>query len=49
MKGGAISSDTALSSYIGSESLKGTGLQHSVWLVYEQDGPLTFDKSILSN
>lgn len=49
MKGNDISSGTVLSDYVGSGPPSGTGLHRYVWLVYEQEQPLSCDEPILSN
>ena len=49
LKGNDISSGTVLSDYVGSGPPKGTGLCYYIWLVYEQERPLKFDKCIHSD
>lgn len=47
--GSDISSGEVLSAYIGSGPPKGTGLHRYVFLVYKQEGKLTFDETRLPN
>ncbi|XP_069070584.1 phosphatidylethanolamine-binding protein 1-like [Pleurodeles waltl] len=48
MKGNDLSSGCQ-SDYVGSGPVEGTGLHRYVWLVYQQDGPMTCEEPVLSN
>ncbi|KAK5639487.1 hypothetical protein RI129_011979 [Pyrocoelia pectoralis] len=47
--GGNIAEGETLSEYVGSGPPKGTGLHRYVFLLYKQDGKITFDEKRLTN